>query len=119
MFSQTRERTVQQPSTKETQESGYVFELLKDRSISFRRADIANPEAKNALAILLSLLFQVNVGGEDIENALVDAPKNCPYLSVMVAFAGNPQLCVSMAEKEPGRSSGNPVMTRVNSTRLH
>jgi hypothetical protein len=102
-------------------DSGYVFELLKDGAIVFRRADMENPNAKEALRVFMSLTFQIDVKNEEIDYFIVNSPEDWAFLSVrLVVDKQGPFLRVFEAEREPGFNSGsNPVITNIDVASPH
>ncbi len=61
-----------------TGEPDYIFEQLQDKAISFRRADMDNPDAREALRALFGLLYSLTLSERDIDYILARAPAESP-----------------------------------------
>ena len=102
-------------------DSGYVFEMLEDKSLSIRRADMERPQARTALLTLLSVLYRVRLRDTDIEYCLARTPSDWAFLAVRARKSdGRVGLKARRAEREPGINSGdNSVIASVDVDRIH
>jgi len=91
----------------------YVIEIHDEEEvfISFRRADMTNPQARDALRFLLGVWFRAEIIERDIDNILTTAPPE--WLYITVRFASHGRYFIGPAKREPGKNSpvGNPVIT--------
>ncbi len=97
---------------------GYVFEVREDKSVSFRRADMQTPSAREALLIFLGTFFDVDIADHDIDYILDRAPAEWRYIAVMLhpghAARRIATLQVAQAEREPGKNSGENAVIPVS-----
>ena|ERR1017187_323965 len=105
-------------------DSGYVFEVLKNKAVSFRRTDMQTPRAREALLTLLGMLFCVEMTDHEVHYILAHAPPEWRYIAVKLlpvhASGKRATLYVSQAEREPGKKAGeNAVITNIESWTLH
>jgi len=99
-------------------ESGYVFEVLPDGSVAFRRDDMHKVESLDALATFLTVYFRFECFVSDLEELLSQAPHDWPYLRIEeLREEKNGGLRLTRIHREPGKGSGdNPVITHIKST---
>jgi hypothetical protein len=102
-------------------DAGYVFEVLDKERVSFRRADMANPQAREAMQTFLSLWFQVGVSDKDIDFMVARIPDEWPYFTVKLRMRdGKVTLQVFHGEREPGKNSGeNAIITNIECVTRH
>jgi hypothetical protein len=96
-------------------ESDYVFEVLPDGSVAFRRDDMRKVEALDALTTLLTIYFGIKCFVRDVEGLLAQAPQDWRYVRIQAVREGkNAGLRLKQMDREPGKGSGdNPVVTHL------
>ena len=99
----------------------YVFEVYDATAVSFRRADMDDPQSQEALLIVLSLCFQHEIRREHLDYLLDIAPSEWCYLVVHLREdGGETHVEIAQAEREPGVDSGDhAVITHVELQQRH
>lgn len=94
-------------------DSGYVFEVHEDKSVSFRRADMDDAAAKEALLVFLHLWFRAELRAADIHRILSDSPQDWPFIKVRGKTDGSEvDIVIGRADREPGKNSGENAVIR-------